>query len=278
MKIKITTLSENTARGRYLGEWGLSILVEVDGKKILFDTGQSFSAVHNAKIMGFDLTSIDKIVLSHGHYDHTGGLAEILKIKGQVEVIAHPDVWESKCAIRSNGEEDYIGIPFSRKELENLGANFVLSEKPSYITDCIVTTGEIPMTTDYEQVEDEFVIKENNRLIKDLMTDDQALVIIADFGVVVVTGCAHRGIINTIRHAQKLSGSKPLYMVVGGYHLLNASAERIEKTISDLRETGIQYIGVSHCTGFAASARLAEEFGYSFFHNNTGTVINLPII
>ena len=100
MEVKITTLSENTANYGFLAEWGLSILVEVEGLKILVDAGLSFSAVHNAQLMGIDLSSIDRIVLSHGHADHTGGLREVLKIKHRVEVIAHPDVWASKYTRR----------------------------------------------------------------------------------------------------------------------------------------------------------------------------------
>ena len=103
-----------------------------------------------------------------------------------------------------------------------------------------------------------------------------ALIIDADFGLVVILGCAHRGIINTIRHAQKLTGKEPVYAVIGGTHLFGASEERLEKTIADLKEMGIQRLGVSHCTGFAASARLAQEFGDIFFLNNAGTQVTLP--
>ena len=96
MHIQLTTLSENTANYDFLAEWGLSILIEADGAKILMDTGLSFSTVHNAQLMGIDLSTIDRIVLSHEHSDHTGGLREVLKIKGEVEVIAHPDIWAAK--------------------------------------------------------------------------------------------------------------------------------------------------------------------------------------
>jgi 7,8-dihydropterin-6-yl-methyl-4-(beta-D-ribofuranosyl)aminobenzene 5'-phosphate synthase len=146
MKLKLTTLSENTANYGFLAEWGLSILVEVDRLRILMDTGLSFSAVHNAQLMGIDLSTIDRIVLSHGHADHTGGLREVLKIKGEVEVIAHPDIWALKYVRRDEEkEEQYNGIPFSRVELESLGARFNLAKEPIHITEHIMTTGEIPM-------------------------------------------------------------------------------------------------------------------------------------
>lgn len=132
MDVRITTLSENTASYGFLAEWGLSILIEVDGLRILMDTGLSFSAVHNAQLMGIDLSTIDRIVLSHGHADHTGGLREVLKIKGAVDIIAHPNVWTSKYTRRDGQtEEQYIGIPFSREELESRGAPIQPDERAS---------------------------------------------------------------------------------------------------------------------------------------------------
>jgi 7,8-dihydropterin-6-yl-methyl-4-(beta-D-ribofuranosyl)aminobenzene 5'-phosphate synthase len=119
-------------------------------------------------------------------------------------------------------------------------------------------------------------MKENGQLRSDKVIDDLSLIIDADFGLVVITGCAHRGIINTLRHAQKLTGKELVYAVIGGTHLLRSSDERLELTIAELREMGIQKLGVSHCTGFAASARLAQEFGDIFFLNNAGTRLTLP--
>jgi len=277
MEIRITTLSENTANYGFLAEWGLSILVEVDGLRILMDTGLSFSAVHNAQLMGIDFTTIDRIVLSHGHADHTGGLREVLKRRGQVEVIAHPDIWALKYALRDKeAKEHYAGIPFSRGELESLGAHFNLVREPVRITDRIMTTGEIPMLSGYEKIENNLLVKEGSMLQPDRLADDLALIIDIDFGLVVILGCAHRGIINTLRHAQRLTGKELVYAVIGGTHLLRASDERIEQTIADLKEIGIQRLGVSHCTGFHASARLAQEFEGIFFLNNAGTRLTLP--
>jgi 7,8-dihydropterin-6-yl-methyl-4-(beta-D-ribofuranosyl)aminobenzene 5'-phosphate synthase len=277
MALKITTLSENTAGlGNFLGEWGLSMLVETGGQKILFDTGQSISASHNADILGIDLGKIERIVLSHGHYDHTGGLGRILRrIKRRVEIIAHPDIWQVKYATREGEEEKYIGIPFHRQTLESLGANFKESKKPVRIADDIITTGEIPMVTGYEAIEPYLVVKEGNRFKPDKLLDDQALIINTRTGLVVILGCGHRGIINTLYHAQKLTGAKKIYMVVGGCHLMDASEERIYLTIAALKELGVQRLGVSHCTGLAAAAIMAQEFGNRFFFNVAGTQIKL---
>jgi len=284
MKLCVTTLSENTAGINensaglvdFLAEWGLSILVETDEVNILLDTGRSISAAYNADSLGINLSRIDKIVLSHGHFDHTGGLRQVLRKMGKkVEIIAHPDIWTAKYSRRA-GKDRYIGIPFQRQELESLGANFNLTTKPVKITDNIMTTGEVPMVTDYEEIDPDLVVKEDTGWQPDKLLDDQALIINTEPGLIVILGCAHRGIINTLYSAQQLTGVKRVHTVLGGCHLISASPERIRSTIAALKELGVQKIGVSHCTGLPAAVIMAQEFGDKFFFNNTGTSINLP--
>jgi len=277
MSIQITTLSENTAsRMNLLAEWGLSILVEADGYKILLDTGQSFSAAYNAITSGIDLSRIDKIVFSHGHIDHTGGLLHILKlVKGSVEVIAHPDIRALKYVRRSERAEEYIGMPFPAEAAEALGASFNLTRKPVWVSDNIITSGEIPMITEYETIDSILYVKEKDELKPDPLWDDQALFLKSEKGLIIILGCAHRGIINTIRHAQKVTGVEPVYAVIGGTHLITASPQRLDLTIAELSSLGVQRLGVSHCTGLPVSAVLAQRFGGAFFFNNAGTRITL---
>ena len=277
MKIKITTLAENTAELGYLGEWGLSMLVEADGVKVLFDTGAGIAAVHNAQLMDIDLANVDKIVLSHGHYDHTGGLREVLThMKKPVEIIAHPDIWAAKYGKWGKHAEHYAGMPFRRDLLESLGARFNLTDKPVRITPHFMTTGEVPMLTDYETIDSGLYDKDTGEMLPDELNDDLAMVIDTEYGLVVISGCAHHGIVNTIKQAQQAAGKELVYAAIGGTHLLNADLERWARTAADLKEMGVQYLGVSHCTGFEASAFLAQEFGNHFFLNNSGSRWTLP--
>ena len=276
MEIKITTLSENTAGKDYPGEWGLSMLVEADGKRILFDTGAGFAAVHNAHLMGIDLASVDRIVISHGHLDHTGGLREVLKLAGKQEIVAHPDIWALKYDRWKDRPEHFSGIHFRRELLESLGARFNLSREPVKLSARIMTTGEIPLVNDYETIDKDLLVKEDGEFKPDKLNDDLALIIDTDFGLVVILGCAHRGIVNTLQHAMKLTGKDLIYAAIGGTHLVHATGERLEKTAAALLEMGVQYLGASHCTGFKAAAYLAQAFGERFFLNNTGTRLTLP--
>ena len=277
MKIKITTLSENTADLGFLAEWGLSMFIEADGQKILFDTGAGIAALSNAPLLGVELAAVDRIVLSHGHRDHTGGLREVLRQVGrEIEVVAHPDIWTSKYTSFRGRAVQYSGVPFRRELLESLGARFRLTAEPVRLSEHVFTTGEIPMLSDYEEIDSGLFDEKSGEMLPDELADDLAIVIDADFGLVVILGCGHHGIINTLRRAQQITGKEMVYAAIGGTHLLNADRERLEKTAADLKAMGVQYLGVSHCTGFEASAYLAQEFGSRFFLNNAGTVLTLP--
>lgn len=278
MTVKITTLSENTASAPdLLAEWGFSVLVEIDSLTVLLDTGLSTSATHNTGILGIDLKRVDRIILSHGHYDHTGGLQNVLRLmRKKVEIIAHPDVWGEKYSRQMDNTYRYIGIPFQRPVLESLGASFTLSRSPVRITDDLLTTGEVPEITEYEQIEpNRFFVKEDGELKPDTLPDDLALIINTKPGLVMILGCGHRGLINTLRHAQKLTRRQEIRMVIGGCHLIGSSTERVRLTLAALKEMDVQKIGVSHCTGLPASVIMAQELGDRFFFNNAGTRLTL---
>lgn len=284
MHIHISTITENSASWLgLLAEWGISILVETDDSSILLDTGRSMVAAHNAQIMGLDIKKIDKIVFSHGHEDHTGGLLDLLKLRNMpekaVEVIAHPDVWAPKYWRSTDGNRyDYIGIPYARKKAESLGASFHLTTKPVWITDRIVTSGEVPMLTDYEEIDSNACVQTDDGYANDPLKDDQSLFIKSDKGLIIVCGCAHRGIVNIVRHAQKITGSNDVYAIIGGIHLFGASDRRIQLTLEEIKRLDVQRVGVSHCTGPWASALLANGLGKDrFFFNQAGTCTEFDV-
>ena len=277
MVVTITTLCENTVgQGQLMAEWGLSFLVEADGATVLFDTGRETAAVYNADRLGIDLRAVDIIALSHGHYDHTGGLREVLRRqRRRLEIVAHPDVWAAKYVRDRSGETRYIGIPHTLEELEGLGADFNFSREPVAITENILTTGEIPLVTSYEGVGQSFFVKNGGEYHTDDIPDDMALIIKTPVGLVIVLGCAHRGIMNTIYHAQAITGVSEVHTVVGGSHLIGADEERLWWTLGALRELDIKQLGLCHCTGFAAACAMAGEFGERFIPVNTGARINV---
>jgi len=280
MYIRILTIAENSAsRLGLLAEWGISILVETDDTSILLDTGRSIVAAHNALLMDIDLQKVGTIVFSHGHEDHTGGLVNLLKLrKKPIEIIAHPDIWTEKYWQVSEGDKyDYIGIPYARGLAESLGASFRLSEEPVWITKQIVTSGEIPMITDYETIDTSAFVKTDTGFSKDPLRDDLTLFIKSDKGLIVIAGCAHRGIINTLLHAQKLTGCEDIYAVIGGIHLVSATNERLQRTIEEFKRLNIQKIGVSHCTGAYACGVLSQAFGDRFFFNHAGTCTEFDV-
>jgi len=273
MQLRITTLAENTAIGSgTLAEHGLSMLVEADDLCLMLDTGQTGTAVHNAYALGIDLSRVRHLVLSHGHQDHTGGLKEVLARTGELDVYAHSDVWRARYAVRKGQKARYSGLPFLREHLEALGATFHLSDGPAAIAPNVIATGAVPRVTPFEKLDVDLKVRTPLGWQQDQIPDDQALLVKTPKGLVVLLGCAHSGIVNTLLHARQVAGEPRFLAVLGGTHLGFSTTEQLERTVAALKEFDIQRLGVSHCTGLPAAARLAHEFGDRFFFNNVGTV------
>jgi 7,8-dihydropterin-6-yl-methyl-4-(beta-D-ribofuranosyl)aminobenzene 5'-phosphate synthase len=271
--IRITTLVENTASGAdLLAEHGLSFWIEYGDNRILFDTGQSNILIKNAKVLGIDLAKIDAIVISHGHYDHTGGLSDVLEIAAKAKIYLHPGATEPKFSKNVSGAKS-IGMPDSAKEAIQ-GQHMIWTATPATIFPGISVTGQVPRMNDYEDVGGAFFVDENCQK-PDVLLDDQTLFVESTKGLVVVLGCAHSGVVNTLDYISKLTGYNKIYAVIGGMHLLNASQIRIANTIEAFKKYDIQKVVPLHCTGRKAMEDLKHALGNKCMFLGAGGRISL---
>lgn len=279
MKIRITILCENLV-GRLVGsgEHGFSAFIETDNGNYLFDTGGGRSIVPNSLTLNKDLKSIRRIFLSHGHYDHTGGLSEVLKLKGKVDVHAHPHVFLDRIAVLKEEDREikrFIGIRYKKRYLESLGANFVFNTDFIEIEKGFFLTGEVPRQTTYEKPDPRLFSEMDGRTTHDLFLDDQSLILDTEKGMVLILGCAHSGMINIINHVINKMGKEKFHAILGGTHLDFLTPEQLEESIRSLEKMDIEKIGVSHCTGMRAAFRLHQEFGDRFFYGCVGSVLEV---
>ncbi len=252
---------------------GASYWIELNDLNILFDTGPHAAPVlHNMRELGLDPQDLDYVVLSHCHYDHTGGLLGVLRaVSRKIPVIAHPSIF--RCALVLRPRLRYIGIPFTRRELEE-ASYLVLVADPLEIAEGVVTTGEVRGREEFERHGFDAYTISNGHLVRDEMIDDISLLIEARGRHVLITGCAHAGIVSIVKHVASLVGSVPKALV-GGFHLSNASPERIKLTVSYLKKLGVEEVYAGHCTGLAAEAELLNAYGRSFKKLYSGMVIEL---
>ncbi|MEM3737088.1 MAG: MBL fold metallo-hydrolase [Candidatus Bathyarchaeia archaeon] len=282
-EMRLTVVVENSAsleKPYLLAKHGLCFLIEVkiDESRetlIMMDTGPSSDVtLHNIKALGVDLENIEAIVLSHGHYDHVGGLLDVLKqINSQTLVVAHPKILNPKFTYKPNLK--HIGPPFKLHDVESAGGLPLLARNSVMLAKGVMTTGEIERSVDFEKTED-FRTVDEGIFKEDAMLDEQSLIFdLEGKGLVVISGCGHSGIINTIRHAQRTAGENNLYAVIGGFHLIKASDERIRKTIDELLKFNLKLIGSCHCTGSKAVQQLNNAFGEHYISLRTGDVLRL---
>lgn len=275
--VKITVLSENTVGipSGLTGEWGLALLVETAGAKILLDTGERGNILANAAALQVNLREVDALVMSHGHYDHSGGMRDFLRLRGEVPVYVHPDFFSPHYSARPR--EQYIGVPYCRKELESLGARFVWERNPRQIAPGLWISGEVPRQTDFEKGDSRLVTVENGQKIPDPLRDDMSLYCVTDEGLVIILGCAHAGVVNIVEHARRVTGVDRIYGIIGGTHLGPASREQQEATITYLQGLNLKFLAANHCTGLPVAAHLAAIFGPVFHFAPAGACFKLPL-
>ncbi len=273
--LKITALMNNELPEGLQTEHGLAFWIEVAGKKILFDTGQSDRLLANAKTLGIDLSQTDAIVISHGHYDHSGGLKAVLDAAPGAAVYMHPDAPRIRYSCRPGKPPKNIAMgPEACQKLAEAAAkaNVVYTTQPSQIAAGLTVTGPVPRCTDYEDTGGPFFLDKDAQN-PDPINDDQALMIRTAKGLVVILGCAHAGLINTLQHAAATSGQKDIIAVIGGTHLRSASEERIEKTLTDLKQFNIRHIAPCHCTGQTPAQRIKQLYPNAYYDiSKTATI------
>jgi len=257
-----------------MGEHGMAVWIDVGAQCVLFDAGQSSLLVHNAKRLGVEIDAVNVIALSHGHYDHVGGIADVLALAGgKVDVHAHPCALLPKYHRSSSGVRD-IGVPAGCIEAIHGRAEFHDVTAPCEIAAGVFLTGEVPRNHAEEQVDEGFCVDAAGRQ-PDNLQDDQSIFLKTRDGTVVLLGCAHAGVVNTLDYICKLTENQPILAVMGGMHLHNASDERIAWTVDCLRRFSVRTFYPAHCTGQRAVLALSNAFPGRCLSFGVGTVVTL---
>jgi 7,8-dihydropterin-6-yl-methyl-4-(beta-D-ribofuranosyl)aminobenzene 5'-phosphate synthase len=267
--LKVTVLVTNLGGDPYEGdgEWGYSALVEVDGHKILYDTGLSADLVlRNAKALKIDLSDVEDVVLSHNHYDHVGGLMslrrELSKINPRAMSRVHvgAGIFEPRW---SESGEDHNGLRLIRAEYLATGGAFVVHDKPTELFPGVWLTGPVPRTNDEKNWTPGLSLDTPQGRREDNVPEDSALIFNTGQGTIILTGCAHAGIVNITEYARHIIGNKPIVAMIGGLHLFSASDQALAWTGAKLKSYGVLSLLAGHCTGIEATFRLRESLGLS---------------
>jgi len=256
----ISVLTDNHPGAHTPAEHGLSYLIEHDGKRLLFDTGQSDMFIKNAEAMKISMKNIDMVILSHGHFDHGNGLEYL----SGSNMLCHPGCFVKRYR---GSDHTYIGLKNSKEELSLL-FNIITSTEPYKISEKIFFLGEIPRVTGFESQTTSFVFEDGR---PDYVKDDSGIVMLLPEGLFVVTGCGHSGIVNTFEHAKKVTGINKLYGIMGGFHLKEIN-QQTKETIRYIKKNKLKHVLPSHCTELPALSAFYESFGIALV--KTGNTYN----
>jgi len=284
--LKITTLAENYAFGRGIGQGGLSLLLELvdaggEPRKVVFDTGINREALlHNAKVIKEDFSDVDCVVLSHGHHDHTATTTDIVEASGGVKVYGHPHTFNERVSENRSEKRRRIGPPEGQgiEEIEAAGGSVVLTEAPVEVVPGLSTTGEVKRRTFEEggasSSGGRWILIMDGEETDDQVLDDLSLFTdVEGVGPWVMTGCAHAGSVNTLLQVRELSGFDEINGFIGGTHLIGRTDDYVQRTIEEMAKFKPKLISPCHCTGFKATARFWQAFPEEFVLNNSLRII-----
>lgn len=278
MRLRITTIIENNPANNALlcNEHGLSLYIETDGTNILFDTGQSGNFIENAEKLNVNLNTVDYVVLSHGHYDHTGGFTKLVKKVGpSFKLIVGDKFFCRRYHMDADRNYKYIGNSFDEKYIhDNKIPMKCITEDIYKISENIMVFSNFQRHTNFEKANKKFYFMQEGKYEEDTFSNEIALGIRLKEGLFVILGCSHIGVVNILQTIMQKTGL-PIYGIVGGTHLIKADQLRIDKTSDFFRENNIRMIGLSHCTGDEAVNRLKQDFKDEFVYNNTGNIIEI---
>jgi 7,8-dihydropterin-6-yl-methyl-4-(beta-D-ribofuranosyl)aminobenzene 5'-phosphate synthase len=267
----ITVVVDNKAGEGLAAEHGLSLWIETEGRRILFDTGQGAAFETNIRTLGIDLPTADILVLSHGHYDHTGGIARVIERALKSTSTATPGISRPRYVIR-DGKAKSIGM--AEGALEALGRvppeHLHWVQEPLMLSPAVGLTGPVPRLTSYEDTGGPFFLDPEGER-PDLIEDDLALWIQTDQGLVVCMGCCHAGLVNTLDYIRRSTEGARIRAVIGGLHLMNAGRERLTHSIRELKRIAPDTLVPCHCTGDPAVASLHDALGERVTTGMSGT-------
>ena len=251
--MKFAFLIENkTDRDGLVAEHGLSIYIEAHGRKILFDTGASDLFVKNAEKMNINLEEVEELIISHGHYDHTGGVPAFCEINKIAPIYVHENAFYENFSLNENGERSMDSIPWTEHECAEIDPRIVRTSGVKWIDENIVISGTVPGIDGYEPTATFYRILEDGSVIEDNMDHEQMLVIREPEGLYVFSGCSHRGVVPAIRYAREIFGGEKIAALVAGMHLYSADEEMRNKVVGQIIEEEIDIVMPVHCTGINA--------------------------
>jgi 7,8-dihydropterin-6-yl-methyl-4-(beta-D-ribofuranosyl)aminobenzene 5'-phosphate synthase len=261
--LKVTVLSTMLTSGDEIAEWGYAALVEVDGRRILFDTGaRPDTVLTNAKLMGIDLSTVEEVVISHNHGDHTGGLMTLRRelMKTNPKALAQVHVAEG-FFLPQVGDGPRNGLNHDKAAFEATGGRFIVHQGPYELAPGVWLTGPVPRHTQEHNYPPSLRVQTSSGTVADTVPEDQAMVFETADGPVILTGCGHAGIVNIVADANALTHTRTVLAVIGGLHIFAASDATLAWTGAQLKAVGLRYLLAGHCTGLEATWRLRQITG-----------------